>query len=66
MARRILGHIDGISFQELSGDDVVRHHLISRIVAAYDRHDAQNAARYERRQRQLEREREAEAEDEEL
>ncbi len=66
VARRILGHIDGISFQELSGDDVVRHHLISRIVAAYDRHDAQNAARYERRQRQLEREREAEAEDEEL
>ena len=64
VARRILGDIDGISFQELSGDDVVRHHLISRIVAAYDRHDAQNAASYERRQRQLERQREVEAEDE--
>ncbi|WP_301924972.1 PhoH family protein [Corynebacterium glaucum] len=61
VARRILGDIEGISFQELRADDVVRHHLISRIVAAYDRHDAQNAARYEKRQRELEREREAEA-----
>lgn len=61
VARRILADIDGISFQELRADDVVRHHLISRIVAAYDRHDAQNAARYEKRQRELEAEREKEA-----
>ncbi|WCZ39408.1 PhoH family protein [Corynebacterium jeddahense] len=61
VARRILSDIEGISFQELSGDDVVRHHLISRIVAAYDRHDAQNALRYEKRQRDIEAEREAEA-----
>ena len=60
VARRILADIEGISFQELHADDVVRHHLISRIVAAYDRHDAQNAARYEKRQRELERQREQE------
>ena len=61
VARRILADIEDISFQELSAGDVVRHHLISRIVAAYDRHDAQNAARYEKRQKELEAEREAEA-----
>ncbi|MEH0147284.1 PhoH family protein [Corynebacterium sp. Q4381] len=63
VARRILGDIEGINFQELHADDVVRHHLISRIVAAYDRHDAQNAARYEKRQREIEREREQELND---
>ena len=61
VARRILGDIEGIEFMELRAEDVVRHHLISRIVAAYDRHDAQNAARYEKRQREIERERELEA-----
>lgn len=61
VARHILGDIEEISFQELSGDDVVRHHLISRIVAAYDRHDAQNALRYEKRQRGIEQQREEEA-----
>jgi len=61
VARRILADIDDISFQELGAGDVVRHHLISRIVAAYDRHDAQNALRYEKRQQAIEAEREAEA-----
>lgn len=61
VARRILANIEDIAFQEMRGDDVVRHHLISRIVAAYDRHDAQNSMRYEKRQRELEREREQEA-----
>ncbi|MCQ4611750.1 PhoH family protein [Corynebacterium sp. CCUG 51687] len=50
VARRILGDIEGISFQDLRAEDVVRHHLISRIVAAYDEH----AARYERKQREEE------------
>lgn len=54
VARRILGDIEGISFQDLRAEDVVRHHLISRIVAAYDEHDARNAARYERKQREEE------------
>ncbi|MCG7278219.1 PhoH family protein [Corynebacterium imitans] len=61
VARRILANIEDIAFKEMRGDDVVRHHLISRIVAAYDRHDAQNSMRYEKRQRELEREREQEA-----
>lgn len=61
VARRILADIDDIAFQELGAGDVVRHHLISRIVAAYDRHDAQNALRYEKRQQAIEAEREAEA-----
>ncbi len=61
VARRILSNIDDIAFQEMRGEDVVRHHLISRIVAAYDRHDAQNSMRYEKRQQELEREREEEA-----
>ncbi|MDN8577191.1 PhoH family protein [Corynebacterium sanguinis] len=49
VARRILGGIDDIYIEELSAEDVVRHHLISRIVEAYDRHDATNAARYEKK-----------------
>ena len=61
VARRILSNIEDIAFQEMRGEDVVRHHLISRIVAAYDRHDAQNSMRYEKRQQELEREREEEA-----
>ncbi|AWB84467.1 PhoH family protein [Corynebacterium liangguodongii] len=54
VARRILPGIEDISIQELGAEDVVRHHLISRIVAAYDRHDATNAARYEKKQAERE------------
>ncbi len=54
VARRILGAIEGIHFEELRAEDVVRHHLISAIVAAYDHYDAQNAARYERKQAERE------------
>ena len=54
VARRILGAIEGIHFEELRAEDVVRHHLISSIVAAYDKYDAQNAARYERKQKERE------------
>lgn len=35
--QRILDGIDGISFCELSGKDVVRHRLVAAIVSAYDR-----------------------------
>lgn len=37
-AREILEGIDGIEFCRLSGKDVVRHSLVSAIVAAYDKH----------------------------
>ena len=55
VARRILGGIDDICIEELGAEDVVRHHLISRIVEAYDRHDTTNAARYEKKQAERER-----------
>ncbi|WP_231493402.1 PhoH family protein [Alicyclobacillus macrosporangiidus] len=35
-AERILRGIDGIAFCHFSGDDVVRHHLVQRIIEAYE------------------------------
>ena len=37
---RILDGIDGIAFAHLKPEDVVRHALVGKIVAAYDRHTA--------------------------
>ena len=37
---RILGGIDGIAFAHLNPQDVVRHELVGKIVAAYDKHAA--------------------------
>ncbi|OZG60205.1 phosphate starvation protein PhoH [Bifidobacterium lemurum] len=37
---RILGDIDDIAFVHMAADDVVRHRLVGRIVAAYERHAA--------------------------
>ena len=37
---QILGEIEGISFIHLNTEDVVRHQLVGKIVAAYDRHAA--------------------------
>ncbi len=37
---RILGGIDGIAFAHLNSQDVVRHELVGKIVAAYDKHTA--------------------------
>ena len=34
----ILGEVEGIEFVRFGGGDVVRHKLVQRIVAAYDRH----------------------------
>ena len=36
---RILGGIEDIAFVHLQAEDVVRHRLVGRIVAAYNRHD---------------------------
>jgi phosphate starvation-inducible PhoH-like protein len=36
-AQRILKHIEGIKFVELTGEDVVRHELVQRIVEAYEK-----------------------------
>ncbi|WP_407690587.1 PhoH family protein [Rhodophyticola porphyridii] len=38
-AERILGHIDGISFNYFTAKDVVRHPMVARIIEAYDADD---------------------------
>ena len=42
-AQRILGSIEGISFVNLTQDDVVRHRLVQRIINAFDARDRANA-----------------------
>jgi phosphate starvation-inducible PhoH-like protein len=37
-ARRILDNVRGIAFTDFRAEDVVRHPLVARIVAAYERH----------------------------
>jgi phosphate starvation-inducible PhoH-like protein len=34
----VLDRVEGISFVRFGGEDVVRHKLVQRIVAAYDEH----------------------------
>lgn len=46
--RQILEHEEDIAFVDLTGKDVVRHSLVQRIVAAYDRADALALAKGER------------------
>ncbi len=41
----ILDEIEDISFNRLTANDVVRHRLVGKIVAAYDEFDAHNEAR---------------------
>ncbi|MDH3197416.1 MAG: PhoH family protein [Candidatus Krumholzibacteria bacterium] len=38
-AERILAGVDGIAFVYLTGDDIVRHRLVQRILHAFDRRD---------------------------
>ena len=40
VAQRILQHVEGIAFCQFSQRDVVRHPLVQRIVAAYERYDS--------------------------
>ena len=39
-AKRILGHVKGLHFHEFDHGDVVRHPLVSRIIAAYECNDS--------------------------
>ncbi|MCT4611065.1 MAG: PhoH family protein [Pelagimonas sp.] len=41
-AERLLGHVDGISFNYFTGKDVVRHPLVAAIIEAYEK-DAEGA-----------------------
>ncbi len=43
-AQRILSDVEGISFVQLTHDDVVRHRLVQRIINAFEAHDRQAAA----------------------
>jgi phosphate starvation-inducible PhoH-like protein len=45
VVRSVLGHVDGIDFIELTGDDVVRHRIVAAIVDAYARYEADQKAR---------------------
>jgi phosphate starvation-inducible PhoH-like protein len=37
-AERVLTGVDGVALVRLSGEDVVRHQVVARIISAYDRH----------------------------
>jgi phosphate starvation-inducible PhoH-like protein len=43
VVRDILEQVQDISFVNFGGEDVVRHKLVQRIVAAYDAHGAARA-----------------------
>jgi phosphate starvation-inducible PhoH-like protein len=45
----ILDQVDGIEFIRLQPEDVVRHKLVQRIVAAYDEHAARQTSDLRRR-----------------
>lgn len=51
VASRILKDVEDIHFQEFDAKDVVRHQLVGRIVAAYDRYDARRAEQEKERER---------------
>ncbi|WP_110241989.1 PhoH family protein [Nocardioides gilvus] len=44
VVEQILEGVEDLSFHRLDSDDVVRHRLVGRIVAAYDEHDARREA----------------------
>ena len=43
VAAKILGGIEGIGIFEFSERDVVRHHLVRKIIAAYDGYERERA-----------------------
>ena len=45
VAQRILAGVEGIAFCQLTQADVVRHPLVQRIVAAYEKHEGARAKR---------------------
>ena len=45
IAANILGNIDGIGIHEFSERDVVRHHLVRKIITAYDNYERDAAAK---------------------
>ncbi|WP_459612353.1 PhoH family protein [Corynebacterium urogenitale] len=47
VAQKILNDVNGVHVARLDNDDVVRHHLVGRIVDAYDRFEAEQELRRE-------------------
>lgn len=47
VAQKILNDVNGVHVARLDNDDVVRHHLVGRIVDAYDRFEAEQQLRRE-------------------
>lgn len=45
IAAKILGNIDGIGIHEFSERDVVRHHLVRKIISAYDNYEREAAVK---------------------
>lgn len=58
-ARELLRNVDGIGFAGFTEADVVRHHLVQKIIVAYEKRDAELLARKFADERQRERTREA-------
>jgi phosphate starvation-inducible PhoH-like protein len=50
----ILDGVDGIAIVNLTGDDVVRHRLVKEIIKAYDKIEAEDRARKERKRQEME------------
>jgi phosphate starvation-inducible PhoH-like protein len=45
VVREVLEGVEGVEFVRFGGEDVVRHKLVQRIVAAYDEHSSRQAPR---------------------
>lgn len=63
-ASKILKGIKGIDFVELDNRDVVRHHLVTKIIETYEQWEAERAAQAEERRKERQKAKEAEMEGE--
>ena len=45
-AVKIVGDIEGIAVHRFTDRDVVRHHLVQKIIVAYDRYEKEAARRH--------------------
>ena len=49
VVQRVLRHVDGVDFVELSSEDVVRHRIVAAIVDAYATYETKQKSRKEKR-----------------
>jgi len=43
-ARRVLKEVDGLQFVTLTGDDVVRHNLVKKVIIAFEQAEADGSS----------------------